>query len=105
MRRLSPLLTTTHDISRPSAHSRPTNHQSDIVSPGQRVLTTSFATRRSRVQIPSAPPFSLVRAISASAPRNQTRRSEVPRSTEGPQDSTCYPLVYCEGSEQAAAQA
>ena len=61
----SPLcrLTTTHDTSRRSLHSRPTDPHCGLVSPGQRVLTTSFATRKSRVQIPPAPRIALVRAI------------------------------------------
>ena len=57
-------LTTTHDPSRRWLHSRPTNPPDRSVSPGQSVLTTSFATRGSRVKIPSAPPNALVRTFS-----------------------------------------
>jgi hypothetical protein len=61
------VLTTPHDTSRRSAHSRSTNPPDTSVSPGQRVLTTSFATRGSRVQIPSAPPLALVKGVSRPA--------------------------------------
>jgi len=56
-------ITPSHIISRPSPHSRSTSRRMDAVCPGQRVLTASFAARKSRVQIPPAPLNALVRAI------------------------------------------
>ena len=63
-RRLLSRLTRSHDISFRSVHKRATDPPTRAVAPGQRVLTASFATRGSRVQIPSAPLIPLVRAIS-----------------------------------------
>ena len=63
--------TPSHDVSRRSTHSRPTGPDWGPVSPGQTVLTTSFATRRPRVQIPPAPLNALVRAISSSPKRSR----------------------------------
>ena len=51
----APALTMSHGVSLRSPHNRSTRLWMWSVSPGQRVLTTSFATRGSRVQIPSAP--------------------------------------------------
>ncbi len=44
-----------HDLSRRSPHSRATGPSSGPKTPGDKVLAASFATRGSRVQIPSAP--------------------------------------------------
>jgi len=61
-------LTKSHnEISRRSRHSRATRPLRRAVSPGQRVLTACFATRRPRVQILPAPLNTLVRAFSANS--------------------------------------
>jgi hypothetical protein len=56
----SVLLTVSHPVSRRSCHSRATSPESKAITPGHGVLTASFATRGSRVQIPSAPLIRLV---------------------------------------------
>jgi hypothetical protein len=55
-----PHITSSHNVSPRSPHSRSTDPPTCAVSPGHSVLTASFATRGSRVQIPSAPRFCLV---------------------------------------------
>jgi hypothetical protein len=76
---------TTSHVARPTAAS--TNPESEAVTPGQSVLTASFATRGSRAQIPSAPPNALVRGFSGRPPVRPIRNSVVSRSTGGPQHS------------------
>jgi hypothetical protein len=58
-----------HHVSRGWSHSRATGPRMRAVFPGHSGWTTSFATRKSRVQIPSAPLNALVRAISVRPPR------------------------------------
>jgi hypothetical protein len=67
------------------------------IPPGQSVLAASFATRGSRVQIPSAPLKVLVKAISDRTSPRQMALLWCSRSTDGPQDSHCGPLISCEG--------
>ena len=52
---------TSHHVTRPTA--APQDDVGETVGPGDNDLTASFATRGSRVQIPSAPPNVLVKAI------------------------------------------
>ena len=65
------LTVTSDDVSRRSFHSRATDRPTGAVSPGQSVLTASFATRKSGVQIPPAPLNALVRTNSASSSARQ----------------------------------
>jgi hypothetical protein len=81
----SVLLTVSHPVSRRSCHSRATSPESKAITPGHGVLTASFATRGSRVQIPSAPLNALVRAISARPRVAFGPRSVMRRATDAPQ--------------------
>ena len=91
------VLTQSHDTSRGSPHSRSISASEGAVSPGQSVFTTSFATRRPRVQIPPAPqtPWSgrcrrsrtplVARSSSSVAPRMLHKRcmTRAPRRLRG----------------------
>jgi hypothetical protein len=85
-------LTVSHDTSRRSPHSRPTDQRPGVASPGKRVLTASFATRASRVQIPSAPLTTLVRAYERVRKATVWARSVMRRATNAPQDRALEPL-------------
>jgi hypothetical protein len=84
-----------HVVSRRSFHRRSTGPLTRAVCPGQRVLTTSFATRKSRVQIPPVPLNALVRALSASPQRSRFVPSCDPvchrRATGSDVESTSLP--------------
>ena len=79
----------------------PHKAQTGAVSPGHGHLTASFATRGSRVQIPSAPLNALVRALSGSSVRAAGTRSALLRATEVPQDRGAEHLVLYETLSQA----
>jgi len=70
-----------HEVSPRSLHSRPTDLETTAVSPGQRVLTASFATRGSRVQIPSAPQIDyLVRLANSALDQEECTTSRISRT-------------------------
>lgn len=71
-----------HPVSRRQPHSRPTDWQAGNVSPGQLVLTASFATRGVTDSNPVSSTNTLVRAIS----RRSMSNPRVSRSTGGPQE-------------------
>jgi hypothetical protein len=87
-----------HVTSLRSLHSRPTRPWMRSISPGHSVLTASFATRGSRVQIPSAPLNTLVRAISARALARHLYNSVIRGSTGDPQDSRREAPLFLRGA-------
>ena len=89
--------TRSHVASRRSTHSRPTDPDLGPVSPGQSGLTASFATRKSRVQIPPAPLNALVRAILQRARMSVCPLPRLRRPTEAP-------LAHGNGSTSLAAR-
>ncbi len=87
-----------HAVSRGLSHSRATEPLTLAVSPGQGVLTASFATRRPRVQIPSAPHPSIVQE---QQPDSRLRRLSGSLRTWTPTDS-CWKLGIPISKDQAA---
>jgi len=65
---------TSHHVSHRLCHSRATGPKFGPKTPGQSVLTASFATRGPRVQIPSAPQLRLVIVNETKGPRSGRRR-------------------------------
>jgi hypothetical protein len=84
-------------ISPRSPLSRSTEPHMSTASPGHSVLTASFAARGSRVQIPSAPPNTLVRAVAGRAIACCLGLFRVRRRTVAPQDRFLKHLISCEG--------
>ncbi len=62
------------EVSRRSAHGDPTNPRIGLITPGHSVLTASFATKGSRVQIPSAPLKALVMEVFLPVPNERFER-------------------------------
>jgi len=92
--------TTSHGASRRS-HSRSTNPEPEAVTPGHRVLTASFATRKSRVQIPPAPKNALVRAMLA-CEGGLLSGSRICDSTRAPHGGHAVHLSKCEALEPSS---
>jgi len=90
-------LTTSHVASRRLPHGCPTDPQRPTVSPGQGALTASFATRKSRVQIPPAPLNALVRALSAISNPCWLRDRVIRCPTHAPQEASPEHLAANEG--------